>query len=215
MQSAKSILAVMAALVAFGASAIPAVAWFESTSAATSGPGNGGVTVLTTAGGTVVCNSEDGAWQIRSAGNIHSKTGQATTKQGPHQDLSITKWNECKTEVAGLKLSVTVKPCEIQLEQPTKGSTQGTASVQTSCVMKIAISPGECTLTIPGAVENAANEHLNEVHFTKTGATSVAAISALEGLTDTVAGSCEMDGVKGGKENKLSGIAEAKGEILI
>jgi hypothetical protein len=128
-------LTMLVALLAI--SAAPALAQFESTTGKTIGTGTAGKSTFTTGTLSVTCEKAEGEWKIRLGKE------QKEAKLGEHLNTLVTKWNKCKNNVFG---GATVKSCEYQQEQPTKGITTNILiSVITACEVKAL----GCTITIP------------------------------------------------------------------
>jgi hypothetical protein len=192
----------------FAVSVAPAGAWFKAlTAGATSGPGHAGSTTFTDQGASVTCEKAEGAWQIRSTGKVSERgsgPGQQLTKEGPHLDLIVSKWNNC---TAFTFINSTVSPCILQLEQPNKGQLTGlTGTVVTECIVT---ATGNCELKV---APEAANEHLKTITIENVGTTVVANV-AVTGVTNTSRslGGLGCVGVKTGKNS----VGEEKaGEVV-
>jgi hypothetical protein len=161
-------------------SVAPAGAWFKAlTAGATSGPFHAGVVTFTNQGATSTCEKLEGAWQIRTSGKISERgagPGQQLTKEGPHLDVIISKWNKCTS--FGF-VGATISPCVLQIEQPNKGQTTAlTLSVVTACT---SVAPGNCELII---APEAANEHLKTISIENSGVNLKANVS-VTGVTST------------------------------
>jgi hypothetical protein len=164
----------------FVVSVAPASAWFKAlTAGARSGTHHAGVATVTIQGSSVTCEKLEGAWQIRTTGKVGERStgpGQQLTKEGPHEELIVSKWNKC---TAFGFVGATVSPCIIQLEQPNKGQTTGfTLSVVLECKV---VATGNCELKI---APEAANEHLKSVSGENSGP-NVKDVLAGTGITST------------------------------
>jgi hypothetical protein len=222
MQRTKLVFAFASTLLVLAVTAIPAAAWFEGTNGTSGLAKSSGASVLTQAkGNTVTCSKAEGPWKIRSTGKVTEQTkgpGQQPTKQGPHQDLYISKWEGCFASGAAGTAPATVEPCELQLEQPLKGGTVGTGSVASECRVKVVLgvtSKGtlvECEIKVAPT----SNEKLATVNYSKTGA-SVSEIANITGLTNTIAekeSGCLAVGTVAEAGNKFKGTTVA-GEMKL
>jgi hypothetical protein len=212
MQRAKLLAAIVGALLIVAVAAIPASAWFKSTT--TQGTFKATTPGILTGlgGGQIICSKTTGAWHIESSGKVQGRgvKEQFLTKEGPHLGLTISKWEGCQ---AGGVLPITVSPCILQVEQPLKGGLTGTGSVATGC--KVVIAAIECEFEVPAVT---ANEFLKATSFTKSGA-NVSILSAISGLTTTVAHSketpCKTGGIAASNANEFKGATLAEGVELV
>ena len=216
MQKLKLLAIFMASLSVLAVAATPASAFFEATNGRTSGPATAGSTTLTQAkGNSISCSKAVGAWVIRSTGKVFEQTkgpGQQITKQGPHQDISVSKWEGC---FANAKTPVVVEPCVIQIAQP-KGASLGWGSVVTQCQIIITLAPGiVCNIHVS---PSAANEILNKVNVTKGPEETTVATAAIENLTNTFTSTengCGLAEIDAESTNKFTGSVKATGERLV
>jgi hypothetical protein len=212
MQRAKLLAAIAGALLIVAVGAIPASAWFKSTTTQGTFKATTAGTLTGLGGGMIICSKTVGAWHIESSGKLAGRgvKEQFLTKEGPHLGLTISKWEACQ---AGGVLPVTVSPCILQVEQPLKGGLTGTGSVATPC--KVVIAAIECEFEVPAL---APNEFLKATSFTKSGA-NVSIKSTIEGLTTIVANSkvtpCKTGGVVASSENKFTGVTLAESVELV
>jgi hypothetical protein len=216
MQRAKLLAIFTAALMILAATAIPASAWFSATS--TQGPANSsGVSTFTNAGNTIACSKWVGAWHIETTGKVlhRQKTEQFLTKEGPHLGLTVSKWEGCFASAGGAVLPTEMRPCILQVEQPTKFtlSGAGTSSIAETCKMSISILG--CEMELPASEEN---ERRNSVALEQVGTTVVAKANLgtvkniLVPATDT---KCRSVGFVPTSSNTFKWIAVANGVTLV
>jgi hypothetical protein len=220
MQRTKIGLAFAAALLVLAVTAIPAAAWFESSTASTSGIArSSGAAILEQAsGGKFQCSKTEGAWKIRSSGKTSEQEkgpGQQPTKQGPHQDLFISKWEGCFAIAGTTAVPATAEPCELQLEQPEKLGTTGTASVASECRIKVVLAPEvECIIHfIP-----VSNQRLKTVNYSKSGPETVSSIANITGVVNTateIDGGCMAAGIIAESGNKFKATTLDMGTRLV
>jgi hypothetical protein len=201
-----------ASLVVLAVAAGPASAWFESNNAANRGPATAGETRLTQSkGGFFICSKAEGEWKIRGTGKVTEQT--KATKQGPHQNFFISKWGGCS---ANGNNPVLISPCELQVEQPTKGVNIGTASVASTCNIKVPLAEGvSCEINVTPTN----NERLKKVTFANAEAgestTSNAEVGGLTNTVTSIGGGCEAAGIVAESGNKFKGTVTAKSEKLV
>ncbi len=162
----KLLVGVAALLAVTALSAAPAGAWFKSLNGTSQGKVQSSKTELNAGGAKVSCESAEGEWHLQSAGVWweHEKEGkQVKTLEGPHLYIKITKWNKCKATVALESVAATVEPCEFQLKQPEKGVNKGTATLVSACVIKAALKPTACVITVAAGDHSGTNELLKEI----------------------------------------------------
>jgi hypothetical protein len=177
--------AVVAALVV---SAAPAGAWFEANSATTHGKIKSFPTesTFTAESGSiaVTCKSASGEpageWEIQVK-EENAEGFQQQTKVGPHEQLKISKWGHCETNL----LSVSVK-CSLQVIQETKGSGEQKATgnpYAPGCSVLAGTEAGNhCLIKI---ADETANKGLSEVKLENIGTNEVGIIGNITGISFT------------------------------
>lgn len=210
------LLAAMAAAVALTAmSAAPASATFKSL-LATKGHASLTAVSFATGGLKVTCASGSGEWHLQTKGKFEEtehKTGkteedkQVATLSGPHLYIAVAEWSGCKGEVLGIKVAATVEACEFQVVQTQKGTTKGTMSVVTECVLKTA-KPFGCTITLSAGKEaSGTNAFLKEVKLENGHEGLLAMAPAVEGISGTT--NCEKEGAGKFTNGTMTGEAES------
>jgi hypothetical protein len=168
-------------------SAAPAGAWFRSLNQAkTQGQVKLQVTTLTAGAATVSCQSANGEWSIQTKGNWweHEQKNpnpelskQVKTTFGPHLNIKITQWNNCKAIVMGIKTEAKVAACEFQLQQQ-KGEFNLLAEIVAPCQISIPIA--KCSITVFEGNHEGINEGLSVVKSENVGQSVLATASVGE-----------------------------------
>jgi hypothetical protein len=223
-------LAVM--LGAFLVTVAPAVAGFQSLptkAQLTSGklrPKTGGELIFHNAKGEVAGEVKcpvagmSGTWKIRNTGKFLEEIkgpSQRETKRGPHLQLEIT-WekaaNECAAEAGGLKGTVTLEPCVLQLRQ-LPGEFTAAGDVVTTCTIKAKISVATCNIEIPQGNEGTGeNIGLTTTSLSNNGNNQIEKVNIGQSITQKVTGTlCPFES---NKTAQLTGWEfEAEGENAI
>ncbi len=210
----------LTAMVAFVAvSATPGGAWWKTRNQAkTTGLVTLGATTLETGAAKAECASAAGEWSIQTKGPQQEhqvvdqknpeNSKQVKTTFGPHLNIKIYQWNNCKAEVLMMKVPATVPACSFQLVQEQKGTgkeEKGPADVVWPCKIETSL----CTISIPtGNEQTGANSALNAVKGKNEGQ-SVWGTAEVVGVHSTA--TCTKEELTNGKFKSVENGLKAEG----
>jgi hypothetical protein len=161
-----------------------------------------------------------GTWKIRNTGKFLEEEkgpGQRATKRGPHLQIEVNPEkaaNGCEASAGGLKGTVTIPPCTVQLHQ-LPGAFVAAGDVVTACKIEAKISVATCDIEIPAGNESTGeNFQLTKTELTNKSNNQLEKINIARSITVKVSGSlCPLES---NKTAQLEGSEfEAEGENAV